>query len=425
MPSAVALVDCNNFYVSCQRVFDGRLVGRPVAVLSNNDGNIVARSDEIKALGIENGAPLFKVRPLLEAHGAAILSSNYELYADISNRVMTVLTDFADEIENYSIDEAFLRLHTNSRESFVEIGREIRRRVLKYTGIPVSVGIAENKTLSKIANHHAKRSPKLQASGVLDLVRSPYQEIALARVPVADVWGVGARFSEALEARGIKTALNLRNAPDEWVRDKMTVVGLRTVQELRGVACIPLEITPPARKLLTVSRSFGSATESYDELRAAIAFYIAQAAEKLRRQRLATGTLSVFIETDRFKPEPQYANALMLTVAPKSDSTIELRDLALSGLAKIFRTGFRYRRAGVTLGGLELVERVSMRLWENERYERHRRLMAAIDQLNGKYGRDTVRCGVFHTSGAWRTRFAKRSPRYTTRWSEICDVMAR
>ncbi|MCG3145707.1 MAG: Protein UmuC [Gammaproteobacteria bacterium] len=417
MPSAIALVDCNNFYASCERVFDARLVDRPVVVPSNNDGNIVARSNEVKALGIENGAPLFKVRPLLEAHDAAILSSNYELYGDMSNRVMTVLSDFTDEIENYSIDEAFMRLHINPRESFAEIGREIRRRVLKYTGIPVSVGIAETKTLSKIANHHAKRS--LKANGVLDLARSPYQELALSRVPVADVWGVGSRYAEMLEARGIKTALDLRNAPDEWVRDRMTVVGLRLVQELRGVACIPLEITPPAKKLLTVSRSFGSATESYDELRAAIVYYVSRAAEKLRRQKLAAGSITVFIETDRFKPEPQYANAVTLTVAPKSDSTIELRDLALSGLAKIFRAGFGYRRAGVTLGGLELAERVSLRLWENERYERHRRLMAAIDRLNAKYGRDAVRCGLFQSEGVWRTRFGQRSPRYTTCWNEI------
>lgn len=190
------------------------------------------------------------------------------------------------------------------------------------------------------------------------------------------------------------------------------------------MACIPLEITPPARKLLTVSRSFGGATESYDDLRAAVASFASLAAEKLRRHKLAAGSITVSIETDRFKPEPQYVNSITMTVAPKSDSTIDLRDLALSGLAKVFRTGFKFRRAGVTLGGLELVERVTMRLWDNERYERHRRLMIAIDRINTKYGRDTVRCGLFHISGLWRTRFARRSPRYTTRWPEICAVIA-
>lgn len=417
MASAVALVDCNNFYASCERVFDARLVGRPVVVLSNNDGNIVARSNEVKALGIENGAPLFQSLPLLEAHDAAILSSNYALYGDMSHRVMTVLSDFTDEMETYSIDEAFLRLHINPRESFAELGREIRRRVLKHTGIPVSVGIAETKTLAKIANHHAKRSAKTK--GVLDLVRSPYQELALSRVAVANVWGVGSRYAQMLESNGIKTALNLRNAPDGWVRDKMTVVGLRLVQELRGVPCLPLEITPPAKKLLTVSRSFGSATDNFDELRAAVVFYVSRAAEKLRRQKLAAGSITVFIETDRFKQEPQYSNAVALAIAPKSDSTIELRELALSGLARIFRAGFRYRRAGVTLNGLEFAERLTKRLWEDDCYERHRRLMAAIDRLNVKFGRDTVRCGMFPSEGVWRTRFSQRSQRYTTCWDEI------
>ena len=417
MASAVALVDCNNFYASCERVFDARLIGRPVVVLSNNDGNIVARSNEVKALGIENGAPLFQSLPLLEEHNAAILSSNYALYGDMSHRVMTVLGDFTDEMETYSIDEAFLRLHINPRESFAELGREIRRRVLKHTGIPVSVGIAETKTLAKIANHHAKRSAKTK--GVLDLVRSPYQELALSRVAVANVWGVGSRYAQMLELNGIKSALDLRNAPDGWVRDKMTVVGLRLVQELRGVPCLPLEITPPAKKLLTVSRSFGSATDSFEELRAAVVFYVSRAAEKLRRQKLAAGSITVFIETDRFKQEPQYSNAVTLAIAPKSDSTMELRELALSGLAKIFRAGFRYRRAGVTLNGLEFADRLTKRLWEDDCYERHRRLMAAIDRLNGKFGRDTVRCGMFQSEGVWRTRFSQRSPRYTTCWDEI------
>jgi DNA polymerase V len=205
----------------------------------------------------------------------------------------------------------------------------------------------------------------------------------------------------------------------------MTVVGLRTVTELRGTPCIPLEITPPNKKLITVSRSFGAATASLDELRAAIAFYTARAAEKLRRQKLAAGTITVFIETDRFRAVPQYAKAFTLNVAPKSDSTWELRELAFNGLARIYKPGYDYRRAGVTLGALELADLVAKRLWADEWYECQRRLMAAVDHLNAKYGRDTVRCGIFPTEGAWRTRFAKRSPRYTTRWSEICIVAAK
>lgn len=419
----IALVDCNSFYCSCERVFDPTLVGRPVVVLSNNDGNIIARTSEAKALGIAMGAPAFKMRDLIKRHGVIVRSSNYELYGDMSARVMDCLSDFTDELETYSIDEAFLRVYVGAKGSFADLGREIRGRVLKHTGIPVSVGMAETKTLAKVANYHAKRSEK--AAGVLSLVRSTYKDMALARLPVDEVWGVGPRYTEMLRRHGIETALDLRDAPDDWVRDRMTVVGLRTVTELRGTPCIPLEITPPNKKLITVSRSFGAATASLDELRAAIAFYTARAAEKLRRQKLAAGAVTVFIETDRFKPGPQYSNSVTLNVAPKSDNTWELRELAFSGLARIYKPEYDYRRAGVTLGGLELADLVAKRLWEDDWYERQRRLMAAVDRLNGKYGRDTVRCGLFHTEGQWRTRFAKRSPRYTTRWSEICEVVAR
>jgi DNA polymerase V len=419
----IALVDCNSFYCSCERVFDPTLVGRPVVVLSNNDGNIIARTSEAKALGIAMGAPAFQIRDLIKRHGVIVRSSNYELYGDMSARVMDCLSDFTDELETYSIDEAFLRVYVDAKGSFADLGREIRGRVLKHTGIPVSVGMAETKTLAKVANYHAKRSEK--AAGVLSLVRSTYKDLALARLPVDDVWGVGPRYTEMLRRHGIETALDLRDAPDDWVRERMTVVGLRTVTELRGTPCIPLEITPPNKKLITVSRSFGAATASLDELRAAVAFYTARAAEKLRRQKLAAGAVTVFIETDRFKPGPQYSNSVTLNVAPKSDNTWELRELAFSGLARIYKPEYDYRRAGVTLGGLELADLVAKRLWEDDWYERQRRLMAAVDRLNGKYGRDTVRCGLFHTEGLWRTRFAKRSPRYTTRWSEICGVVAK
>lgn len=419
----IALVDCNSFYCACERVFDPKIAGRPVVVLSNNDGCVIARTNDAKALGIEMGAPAFQIYALIKRHGVVVRSSNYELYGDLSARVMDTLSDFTDKMETYSIDEAFLRLDAGANGSFTDLGREIRRRVLKHTGIHVSVGVAETKTLAKVANYHAKRSEK--AAGALSLVRSPYKDLALGLLPVDEVWGVGPQYSKMLLEQGIKTALNLRDAPDDWVRARMTVVGLRTVKELRGEPCIPLEVTSPTKKLITVSRSFGAATSSLDELRAAIAFYTARAAEKLRGQRLAAGAITVFIETDRFKPVAQYSRAVTLNVAPKSDNTWELRELAFNGLARIYRPGYDYRRAGVTLGGLEMADLVAKRLWADEWYERQRRLMAAVDHLNGKYGRDTVRCGVFPTAGTWRTRFAKRSPRYTTRWEEICKVEAK
>src|SRR5262245_16081265 len=419
----IALVDCNSFYCSCERVFDPTLVGRPVVVLSNDDGNIIARTNEAKALGIEMGTPAFKIRDLIKQHDVIVRSSNYELYGDMSARVMDCLSDFTDELETYSIDEAFLRLDVGAEEAFTALGRAIRCRVLKHTGIPVSVGLAKTKTLTKVANYHAKRSEK--AAGVLSLERQAHTDLALERLPVDEVRGIGPRYTEMLRRHGIETAIALRDAPDDWVRDRMTVVGLRTVTELRGTPCIPLEISPPNKKLITVSRSFGAAASSLDELRAAIAFYTARAAEKLRRQKLAAGAMTVFIETDRFRPVAQYSNSVTLNVAPKSDNTWELREVAFSGLARIYKPGHDYRRAGVTLGALELTDLVAKRLWEDEWYERQRRLMAAIDRVNAKFGRDTVRCGIFPADGAWHTRFAKRSPRYTTRWPEICDAMAK
>src|SRR5262245_39957545 len=306
----IALVDCNSFYCSCERVFDARLANRPIVVLSNNDGCVIARNAEAKAFEIRMGQPFFEIKHLIDRHGVVVRSSNYELYGDVSARVMDTLSDFTDEMETYSIDEAFLRLDVGAKESFTVLGREIRGRVLRHTGIPVSVGVARTKTLAKAANYHAKRSEK--AAGVLSLERQAHTELALDRLPVDEVWGVGPRYTEMLRRHGIETALDLRDAPDDWVRERMTVVGLRTVTELRGTPCIPLEITPPNKKLITVSRSFGAATSSLGELRAAIAFYTARAAEKLRRQRLAAGTITVFIETDRFKPVAQYSPSVTL-----------------------------------------------------------------------------------------------------------------
>jgi DNA polymerase V len=254
---------------------------------------------------------------------------------------------------------------------------------------------------------------------VVDLTSSNYQETALERVPVGDVWGVGPRYSEMLQRNGIRTALDLRDADDEWIRKRMTVVGARIVQELRGVQCIPFEPTPKVKQQLCVSRSFGAATESLQDLRAAVAFFTGRVAEKLREHRLLAGEMTVFVHTDRFKDVPQYANSARLAIAPKSDSTLELLPLALKGLNQIHREGFQISKAGVILNDLELADRAPRRLWDAALYELHKRLMAAVDALNIKFGKDTVRCGLFPNSGAWRTRFERRSPAYTTDWRQL------
>ena len=415
--SAIAVVDADNFYASAERVFDPALHNRPLVICGNNDGITVSRSPEAKQLGIPMGAPVFQVRSLLDRHNGVALSSNYTLYHDMSWRFQSCLEDFTPDIEHYSVDELFLKMPLSCLRSLAETGREMRRQVRALTGVPVSVGFGETKTLAKLALELAKKSPK--ADGVLDLTGSPYQEEALSRVAVGDVWNVGPAYSTMLERAGIKTALALRDADDEWVRRRMTIVGLRTVHELRGIQCIPFIQTPKTKQQLCVSRSFGSPAENLQDLRAAVAFFTSRVAEKLREHRLLAGELSVFLHTDRFKDVPQYAASRSLVVAPKSDSTLELLPLALKGLNQVYREGFQIRKAGVILNELELADSTPRRLWDAALYELHKRLMAAVDSLNARWGKDTVRCGLFPNSGAWRTRFARRSPNYTTDWRQL------
>jgi len=414
---SIGLVDANAFYASAEAAHDPTLAGRPVVVLSNNDGNIVARNKAAKALGVKMSQPFFEVRRLLEKHNAAVFSSNYELYAFASWSFQTVLYDFSPDIEHYSVDEVWMQM-PYSRDSLTMTGHEIKETVRALSGIPVSVGFAETKTLAKVAMEIAKSSTK--AGGVLDLTRSPYQSLALERTKIADVWGVGHRYAAKLEARGIKNALQFRDADASWVRKLMTVMGARTQMELRGVPCIPFNPTPPAKQQICCSRSFGAATDSLAELRAAVAHFTARVAEKLREQQLVAGELTVFITTDRFKQElPQYSNTASLSLTPLSNSTLELLPVAQRALTQLYRPGFAYRKAGVLLNRLELANTAPRRLWGATQAEIHRRLMEALDSINDKFGKDTVRCGLWPSSGAWRTRAERLSPAYTTRWDDI------
>ena len=415
--NSIALIDANNFYATAEKAFDPGLARRPVIVLSNNDGCVVARSKEAKQLGIGMGVPVFGIRHLVDRHGIRVLSCNYELNADMSWRFQTVLEDFSPEIEHYSIDEVFLRVPFHGGSELTEMGHRIRETVDGLTGIAVSIGFAETKTLAKIAIELAKSSRK--TGGVLDLTRSRHQNAALERVAVGDVWGVGPAYATMLERNGVKTALELRDADDDWIRRRMTICGLRTVHELRGSPCIPFEPTPKTRQMICVSRSFGRAVGDLSEIRAAVAWVTGRAAQKLRRSRLAGGKNAAFVSTDRFKDVPQYSGSVTLEVAPKSDNTIELQALAMMAMQKVCRPGFLIRKAGVILSGLEMIDKVPLRLWEQQRYETHRRLMAAIDELNDRFGHETVRCGLYPVDGPWRTRFDNVSPRYTTDWGQI------
>ena len=420
MAATIALVDVNNFYVSCERVFDPTLTGRPVVVLSNNDGCVIARSEEAKALGIKMGTPLFKARHIVDAHGVAVYSSNYALYGDMSQRVMCALQEFTPEVEIYSIDEAFMRLASEHELTPLVQGRRVRAKVLQWTGVPVSIGIAPTKTLAKLANRRAKRQEAAQ--GVLDLTPLPEQTQALEATPVGDVWGVGPAYAKLLKAAGITNARQLRGADRRWIRQRMTVVGARIVEELRGISCLPLEQCPPQRKSVTCSRSFGVPVEALEELHAAVAVYLTRAAERMRKHGMAAGALTVFINTNRFSLEPQYGNAATFELASATDTTGELLAWALKGLGQIYRPGFRYKKAGVMLLDLRPTDRLTARLFGQSDYERAQRVMKAVDEINQRLGRDTIRFGVVKPNGRWQTKALRRSRRYTTCLNEVLRV---
>jgi DNA polymerase V len=419
MTEAIALIDCDNFYVSCERVFAPRLLGRPVVVLSNNDGCIISRSEEAKRLGIRMGAPYFQNRHLIEEHGVAVFSSNYELYADMSRRVMCALREFTPRVDIYSIDEAFVGL--DGGRSLEELGLEIKEKVRKWTGIPVSVGIAQTKTLAKVAANYARKS--VEARGVLDLTDTAAQTAVLEATEVKEVWGIGPAYAKALREADIKTARELRDADRRWVRQKMSVVGARIVEELRGVCCMPLEQCPQAKRSVTCSRSFGELTGSLEDLRDAVALYTESAAERLRRARMAASVVTVFILTDRFAKGLQYGDSATYELALPTDTTGELVWWAQRGLSQIYRRGYLYKKAGVMLNGLLPAGALTMRMHGDEQFERARRAMQAVDALNRRHGRGTVRHGLPRSpDGRWPTKFLMRSPRYTTCLNDVLHV---
>jgi DNA polymerase V len=417
MTSVVALVDCNNYYVSCERVFNPRLVGRPVVVLSNNDGNAVARSNEAKSLGIEMGVPVFQIRDLIEREGVFVLSSNYTLYGDMSARVREVLSKFTPELEVYSIDECFLNLAGFEVSALEVYGREIKETVERWTGIPVSVGIAETKSLAKIAQKVAKKSAK--AGGVLNLMGSPHVDAALARVDVGDVWGVGTAYEKLLKESGIQTALDLKHAPEHWIQAHMTVNGRRIVKELNGVACITLELAPPPKKMIGTSRGFGVLVEDLESLQEAIAAYTTRAAEKARSQGQAVKAMNVWVATDTFRHEPQYSNAASIELPVATAHTPTLVTLARKAVASLYKRGYRYKRVGIMFPELVPLNQVQENLFWSPSKAASMGLMRVVDQVNGAMGAGTLRLAAEGFVHRWATRFERKSPCYTTRWSDM------
>ncbi|MFL6209826.1 MAG: Y-family DNA polymerase [Pyrinomonadaceae bacterium] len=422
MTEVFALCDANNFYVSCERVFNAKLVGRPVVVLSNNDGCIVARSNEARAIsGLTMGVPLFQVQDIVDAYGVRVLSSNYALYGDMSQRVMTVLGDFTPEVEVYSIDEAFLRMDEPKRGAPTDFARQIRTTVYKQTGISLSVGLAPTKTLAKLANQLAKKTA--DAGGVLDLTCAADQERALERTPVENVWGIGRQHAKRLRSYGITTARQLRDVDVRWAHRAMSVVVARIVEELRGNSCLALESCPQSKKSLTCSRSFGRVVETRAELREAVALFTVRVAERLRKNGLAASAITVFVATNRFaKGETYYENSATVEMAYPTDTTPELLERARACAEGLYRTGCKFKKAGVLLTGLVPASPITARMYGDDKWERARRVMRAMDQINASMGRDTIKLGVTYRAQSWKTKFEKRSPNYTTNWNELLCV---
>jgi DNA polymerase V len=418
-----ALVDVNNFYVSCERVFNPRLENTPMVVLSNNDGCAVARSNEVKALGVKMGTPWFKMRELAREHGILAHSSNYALYGDMSNRVSTILRDYAPDIEVYSIDESFLRIETVAGlyGGAIAMGQQMRERIRQWTGLPVCVGVGPTKTLAKLANHLAKKNAVF--GGVCDLHElTRAQRLAwMHELPVGEVWGVGPRISKRLRMLGIETVLDLRNASPKAMRSQFGVVMERTCNELRGLSCLALEDIAEPKQQIMSSRSFGVPVESLQELNESVASYVASAAEKLRQQRSSAGAVHVYLLTNKFQArEPQYSAGITVPLADVSDDTRALTAAALAGLAAIFRPGFRYKKTGIMLSLLCDKHTAQTTIFETPLARaKSARLMAAIDGINRDFGRGTVRSGASGMTQRWAMRADKRSPRYTTRWDEL------
>jgi DNA polymerase V len=424
---AYALSDGNSFYCSCERVFDARLARLPVIVLSNNDGCAIARTTEAKALGIRMGEPWFKIRDMCRARGVRVYSSNYALYGDMSARVNAVYRNFSPRIEIYSIDESFLDISDVRGRDRAALCRDMRATVWAWTGIPTCVGIGATKTLAKIANHVAKKNPEL--GGVCDLTDPEQYDHWIIRVPVADIWGVGPASARRLEALGCDSAADVRDLDTRIARKAMTVVGERLVHELRGMACLDLEMLAATRKGCAVTRSFSERVEDRANVEQAVATHAARLGEKLRREGLATNHVTVFYHTSEHdRGRLQRSVSTVVTLPEASNDTRVLVKAALHGVGRTWRDGFRYSKAGIVttdLVPLASSQRAIPGLGQLDR-EMGAALMEALDTCNRRFGRGAVVPGTagLAPSRSWSTKFEMRSPRYTTRLDELPVVAA-
>ncbi len=416
------LLDCNNFYASCERVFNPSLNGKPVVVLSNNDGCVIARSAEAKTLGIPMGEPAYKLKELIETNQVAVFSSNYVLYGDMSHRVMTVIQQFVPEIEIYSIDEAFLMFDGFENINLYELGGKIVQTTTRNTGIPVSLGIAPTKTLAKVASKFAKKYKNYKGVCIID--SDEKREKALKLFEINDVWGIGRQFTKKLQYYGVKTAWDFTQRSKSWVRRELGVVGERTWLELRGTPCIEMD-SSVTKKSICTSRSFGERLTELAPISEAVANFAASCAEKLRKQQSLASVLMVFIHTNPFASnQPQYSNQLLLQLPVPTNDTTEIIRFALAALKSIYKDGYRYKKAGVIITEIVPERPFQGDLFDVRNRDKYSKIMGVMDSLNESYGKQKVKIAAQGFDRKWKLKNEKLSPCYTTKLSDVLEIKA-
>ncbi len=416
-----ALVDCNNFYASCERVFQPQWEGKPVVILSNNDGCVIARSNEAKALGIPMGAPAFQYKKQFERHQIKVFSSNYPLYGDMSRRVMHILESYTPHIEIYSIDEAFLQFKGFDRFDLQAHAQKMRQQVRQWTGIPVSVGLAPSKALAKIANKVAKKFAK-RTQGVYCIDTEEKRIKALRWTAIGDVWGVGRQHRKRLEAMGVKNALDFVHLPDDWIRKYMSILGLRLKKDLQGLPCIPLEESVPAKKNIATTRSFEGTLTQWHDLEERVSTFAGSCAEKLRQQNSSCQALLVFVRSDPHKANATpYRNSCVMSLPYASNSTLTITKFAVAGLKRIFKKDIAYKKAGVIIMDLVPTTQRQLHLFESQ-IDKHDVLMQTIDRIHKRFGPHQMKLANQDLNRTWKMKQEHLSPRYTTVLKEVITV---
>lgn len=415
-----ALVDCNNFYASCERVFRPDLNGKPVVVLSNNDGCVIARSNEAKAIGIPMGAPAFEYEKLFQQNGVQVFSANFALYGDMSNRIASILADYSPEIEIYSIDECFLKLSGFEFFDLQSYGEAMRYKVTKWTGIPISIGIAPTKALAKIANRIAKKYPE-KTHGVYIIDSEEKRIKALKWLKIEDVWGIGRQHAKRLQKQQVFTAYDFTQLPDDWIRRNLAVVGLRLKKDLTGIATLDFETVQPKKNIAT-TRSFESNYTEFEQLAERVSTFASSCAEKLRKQKSCANLLMVFVHTNGHRQDlPQYSRNIVVKLPYPTNSSIELSKFATQALQRIFKKGYAYKKAGVIVLDFTPENNLQQTLFES-RNERHIPLMQTVDKLNFMFGQHKIRLASQDVKRVWKMKQQKLSPRYTTNLKDIITI---